>query len=82
MSMEPKDTKDSPSNLDRFTFHITAFAMTPKQAWSIADAVRSSLDGWKEDPPLEESRIIDMASDVFESTEIFSFTLEFEMFFS
>lgn len=80
MNLEPKDTKSQTSNLDRITFHVTAFHDNPREAWAITERIRFLLDGWSDDGAVQESRIRDLASDVFESTEVFSFTQEFEIF--
>jgi hypothetical protein len=78
-SMEPNHQKDKSSTIDRYIVHVTSFASSPKVAWDIAQAVRNTLDGWSEDTNVKESRIVNQASDVFESTDVFHFAQEYEI---
>lgn len=80
VSMRANDTKEASSSLYVYTVHVTTFANAPSKCWAMTLQVRASLDNWSGNGTVVQSRLIDTASDVFEATEAFSFTSEFEVF--
>lgn len=81
VSLRTNDTKEASSPLHVYTIHVTSFANEPSQCWTLSKACQAQLNNWTPtDNVVRQSRLIDMASDVFESTEVFSFTQEFEVF--
>jgi hypothetical protein len=72
----PTEAKDETSQVDDNLVEITAFATDPSTAWTLSEAVRSSIDGYTSGS-LAEVRFQNHASDIFESTDTFSITARY-----
>ena len=71
---EPVDTKDRRVDYDEFTIEITIVHGEPRTAWLSALAVRNALDNFAGNNDVGQIRMINMASDIFEGTEVFTMT--------
>jgi len=71
---EPIDTKDRRVDYDEFTVEITIVFGNPRTAWLSALAVRSALDNFAGNNDVGQIRMLNMASDIFEGTDVFTFT--------
>ena len=80
VSMRANDTKESSSALFVYTVHVTMFASDPETCWRCSIYARNILNNWSGNDDVKQVRLVDMASDVFEATEAFSFTQEFDVF--
>lgn len=74
----PVDAKDLPSTMDVDNVQVTAFAVDPATAWAAMEAVRAVLDGYQ-GGYIAESRFVTHASDIFETTEVFSITARYDI---
>ena len=72
----PTEAKDETSQVDDNLVEITALATDPATAWTLSEAVRSSIDGYSAGY-LAEVRFQNHASDIFESTDLFSITARY-----
>jgi hypothetical protein len=73
VSTEPIDTHDKLSTIDEHTVEVTILEENPKDAWTASGRVRTKLDGWSDSSAqIITSRFENQATDVFESTDIFS----------
>lgn len=74
---DPDDTKDRAADMETNAVQITAFAMDPATTWALMEAVRAALDGYT-GGVIAELRFVNHASDVFETTEVFSITARYD----
>ena len=74
----PNDAKDLPSDLDENSVQVTGFATDPATAWALMEAVRDALDGYS-GGVIAGIRFQTHASDVFETTEVFSITARYDV---
>lgn len=72
----PTETKEETSHVDDNLIEITALAKQPAQAWALSQAVRDSLDGYTSGT-LADVRFQTHASDIFESTDVFTITTRY-----
>ena len=72
----PTEAKEETSQVDDNLVEVTAFAQEPAQAWALSSAVRDALDGYSQGY-LADVRFQNHASDIFESTDIFSITARY-----
>lgn len=73
----PNDAKDLPSEMDENSVQVTGFATDPATAWALMEAVRDALDGYS-GGVLAGVRFVTHASDIFETTEVFSITARYD----
>lgn len=76
---DPQDTKDRLVDYDRYTVEITCMHDNPRENWLTCLAVRNALDGYAGDNDLGQVRMTNANSDVFESTEVFTITQQYEV---
>lgn len=70
---DPVDAKDLTDPMDEHRVQITGLAVSPSVTWSLMEAVRGSLEGWGS-APVVEVRFVTHASDIFESSDLFTIT--------
>jgi hypothetical protein len=75
---EPIEAKDLTSPMDEHRVQITGLAVSPSVTWALMEAVRGSLEGWGADPVVE-TRFVTHASDIFESSDLFTITATYEV---
>lgn len=79
VSTEPIDTKDRRVDYDEFTVEVTTFFGDPRNAWLTCLAIRSALDNFAGNSDVGQIRMQNMASDVFEGTDVFTFTQQYSV---
>lgn len=72
----PSEAKDETSQVDDNLVEITALATDPATAWVLSQAVRDALDGYSSGY-LAEVRFQTHASDIFESSDLFTITTRY-----
>ena len=76
----PEDTKDKTSTVEVNLVEVTGMAVTPADAWGLMEAVRDSLDGWDGgSTAVQWVRFATHASDVFESSDLFTITATYRV---
>ena len=76
----PEDTKDTTSSVEVHVVEVTGLAVTPADCWTLMEAVRDALDGWDgDDTAVQWVRFATHASDVFESSDLFTITATYRV---
>jgi len=71
---DAEEVKERALNIDLTTVEVTTLATTPKQAWDLSILIRTSLNGYRLEDNILSCQFSSWASDVFESTEVFTIT--------
>ena len=71
---DAEEVKERALNIDLTTVEVTTLATTPKQAWDLSILIRTSLNGYTLADDILSCQFSSWASDVFESTEVFTIT--------
>jgi hypothetical protein len=82
VGVEPFETKDRQVDTDMYNVEITSMHENPKSAWLTCVAVRAALDDFAGNDDVYQIRMTNAVSDVFESTEVFTITQNYEVMMS
>lgn len=67
------DAKDTPGARDVHQVQVTGLATDPATCWALMEAARAALDNFQSED-LAEVRFLTHASDIFESSDLFTIT--------
>ena len=77
---DPQDTKDRLVDYDKYMVEVTSLQDNPREAWLTCLAVRNALDTFAGNTDVGQIRMQSVVSDVFESTDVFTITQQYEVF--
>ena len=77
---DPQETKDRVVDYDKYIVEITSLQDNPREAWLTCLAVRNALDTFAGNTDVGQIRMQSVVSDVFESTDVFTITQQYEVF--
>lgn len=76
---DPQETKDRTVDYDRYTVEVTSMHDNPRENWLTCLAVRNALDSFDGNADVGQIRMTNANSDVFESTDVFTITQQYEV---
>jgi hypothetical protein len=77
---DPQETKDRAVDYDKYIIEVTSLQDNPREAWLTCLAVRAALDNFAGNTDIGQIRMQSVVSDVFESTDVFTLTQQYEVF--